>query len=813
MVVNLHRLCAVLRLRIFLGAALTLSWAGRLAATELDLPVFSGGYGTAFYEETARQFEALRPGVTVRVYGGPRITDQLRVRIIDGHYPDAALPRDLLLPPLVRAGKVVDLTPYLDGPNWEGDARWRDTFLPGALDAWRVDGGIYGVPLSYACWTIFYNRGLFRAHGWTEPRTWEAFFALCEKIRSAGIAPLSLTGIYGNYPGALLRSAYYDLAGAPGWRALNELRPGAYTDPRFIRSAALLQRITQHYTLRGWEGATHTAAQLAFLDGRAAMTVSGSWMVHEMAGKFPPGFELGAMNFPVFPEGVADPTTIQAGADSFFVFATGDPERERLTIDFLRYLTSRARAEAFVRRQDAPVAVRGVPLAAFSSRMRATAAMIAAAGEAFNMPQAALQPPATRQALVDERSRLMTGAIMPETFGARLEAAAATDRAHAMAPDRVELRHLVAGTLLLLGLGIAASWLGSAGWRTRRAARRRRLAPGAKPAGKSAAGGPPRAALGAAIAKTLPTPGAGGRGSYFGRLRGSVAAGFVGPAFLLYAALVLAPGAMAFAWALTRWDGLGPRTWAGVYQFKWLLFESDVFWAALRNNLFLMLVPALVVMPLALAFAYLIHRGIWGAAVFRAVFLFPNLLGGIAATLLWLGAYEPHGGLVNAGLVALGRVFDQDWLLRFDGYPWLAPAHLYGALIPVYVWMACGFNLILYLAAMEGIDDQLYEAAELDGAPAWRQFFLITLPMIWEVVIVSAVFLVIGGLNAFEMIWLLTSQDPVTSTHTLGTLLVTSMFKDFQIGRATAIAVMLFVLVLIGSAALMRGLRRESVET
>jgi raffinose/stachyose/melibiose transport system permease protein len=158
-------------------------------------------------------------------------------------------------------------------------------------------------------------------------------------------------------------------------------------------------------------------------------------------------------------------------------------------------------------------------------------------------------------------------------------------------------------------------------------------------------------------------------------------------------------------------------------------------------------------------------------------------------------------------------VFDQDWLLRFDGYPWLAPAHLYGALIPVYVWMACGFNLILYLAAMEGIDDQLYEAAELDGAPAWRQFFLITLPMIWEVVIVSAVFLVIGGLNAFEMIWLLTSQDPVTSTHTLGTLLVTSMFKDFQIGRATAIAVMLFVLVLIGSAALMRGLRRESVET
>jgi raffinose/stachyose/melibiose transport system permease protein len=782
---------------------LGLSLFGRLAATELDIPVFSGGYGTAFYEETARQFEALRPGTTIHVYGGPRITDQLRVRIIDGHTPDAALPRDLLLPPLVRAGKVIDLTPYLDGPNWEGDARWRDTFLPGALDSWRVAGGVYGVPLGYACWTIFYNRGLFRAHHWTQPRTWDEFFALCENIRAAGLAPLSLTGIYGNYPGAFLRSAYYNLAGADGWRALNEIRPGAYTDPRFVRSAALLQRIAQRYTLRGWEGATHTAAQLAFLDGRAAMTVSGSWMIHEMEGKFPAGFELGAMNFPVFPQGVADPTTIQAGADSFFVFATGDPARVRLTVDFLRYLTSRGRAAAFVRQQDAPVAVRGVPLEAFSPRMRPTAAMIAAAREAFNMPQAALQPATIRQTLVDERRRLMTGELTPQEFAARLEAAAATDRAHAAHPNRVQIRHPLAGTLLLLGLGGLAAWLGADGWRTRRAARGQsgKRAPGsAKP--------PPAIAHAVGTAPTA----APDRASYFGRLRGSVAAIFIGPAFFLYAALVLAPGAIALAWAFTRWDGLGPRTWAGAFNFKWLLFESDGFWAALRNNLFLMIVPALIVMPLALLFAYLLHRGIWGAKVFRAVFLFPNLLGGIAATLLWLGAYEPHGGLINAGLVALGHALDNAWLLGFDGYPWLAPDHLYPALIPIYVWMACGFNLILYLAAMEGIDGQLYEAAELDGAPGWRQFFLITLPLIWEIVIVSAVFLVISGLNAFEMIWLLTSQDPTTSTHTLGTLLVTSMFKDFQIGRATAIAVVLFGLVLAGSAALMRGLKRETVE-
>jgi ABC-type sugar transport system permease subunit len=257
---------------------------------------------------------------------------------------------------------------------------------------------------------------------------------------------------------------------------------------------------------------------------------------------------------------------------------------------------------------------------------------------------------------------------------------------------------------------------------------------------------------------------------------------------------------------------MSPRIWNGLFNFKWLLFESDIFWLALKNNFFLMLVPALVVLPLALFFAFLLHRGIWGSKVFRAVFLFPNLLGGIAATLLWMNAYEPHGGLVNSGLVAVGNLLHSDWLRSFAGYPWLAQGNLYGSLIPIYLWMACGFNLILYLAAMEGIDPQLYEAAELDGAPAWRQFFTITLPLIWEVVVVSAVFIVIGGLNAFEMIWLLTSQDPNRATHTLGTLMVTSMFKEFQIGRATAIAVVLFTLVFAISIGVMRALKRESVD-
>jgi len=779
--------------RVFAWCALLLTlWIGglvQLRAVELDIPLFAGGYGTAFYEESAREFEKLRPDVRIKIYGDPRISDKLRVRIIDGNLPDAMLPFNVLIPALVKAGKLRDLTPELDGPNWEGDARWRDTILPGAFDAWRIDGGTYGVPTSYACWTIFYNRALFRQHGWTVPRTWEEFFTLCEAIKAAGVAPVSLTGMYANYPDAIIRSAFYNLAGQEGWRALNELAPGTRDDPRYVRAAGVLQRITQNYTLAGWDGATHTAAQLAFLEGRAAMCVSGSWMIYEMGDKIPAGFEMGVMNFPIFPDGIADPTTIQASSDNLFVFATGDPVRERATIDFLRFLTSRARAAAFVRHTDAPTAIRGVPLEAYSPRMRVTAALIQDARETFNMPQVMLQSPGIRQALIDARLDLMSGRITPEQFGARVEAAAARDRARAAAPNEVDYRFPLSGSALLLALGGIALWLG---WRR---------------------GGGRALAVGGAVGTAAQSAERGADGeSYFGRMRAPFALGFVGPAFLLYAAFVLAPGLAAFGWAFTHWDGMDERVWAGLFNFKWLLFESDLFWAALKNNAFLMLVPALVVLPLALALAYALHRGVWGAKFFRAVFLFPNLLGGIAATLLWMSAYAPHGGLVNAALVGLGDLLHWDALRGYASHPWLAPRHLYWSLIPIYLWMACGFNLVLYLAAMEAIDPQLYEAAELDGAPPWRQFFSITLPLIWEIVVISAVFIVIAGLNAFEMIWLLTSQDPDTSTHTLGTLMVTSMFKEFQVGRATAIAVVLFVLVLAGSAALMRALKREALD-
>jgi raffinose/stachyose/melibiose transport system permease protein len=758
---------------------------------KLEIPVLVAGYGAEFFEETAREFEKIRPDVRVNLHGDPRINDKVRTSVMAGDFPDAT-DAVLLYPRLIEAGRILDLRAALDGPNWEGDAVWRDTFRPGVLARWTgSDGRVHGVPFAHAIWTIFYDKELFRKNGWAVPRTWDEFFSLCEKIEAGGLAPLSLPGVTMRYGDAILRAAHYSLAGPEGYAAYLALAPGARTDASFVRAAEVLQRVSTKHLVLGWEGMTHTAAQLAFLEGRCAMTLSASWFANEMRGRLPEGFELGAMNLPVFADGITPADTVQAQSGYYFLFRTGDGAKERATVDFFRFLTSRERAKRFAAMADAPVALLAAGVGEYSPRMADTAALLAAAAGTFDAaPTPASAAQATlSQALTDARYQLMTGRVTPVEFGKRLEAAAAVERTRMAKPDYVEKRHhwkAVALAGLLLGTTV---WLG---WPKRGRAEKTNTGGEAKAAGEAC-----------------------------GRLGGLKALGFVGPAFGVYAAFVLLPGLVALGWAFTRWDGFGAMDWAGRFNFRWLLLESDVFWSALGNNLFLMAVPPLVVVPVALGLAAYVHRGGRGAGALRVVLLFPNLLGGIAAALIWLAAYEPTSGLVNASLVAMGDLVEllhgpralENWFHSFHGHAWLAQANLYWSLIPIYLWMACGFNLVLYLAAMQAVPDELYEAAELDGASPARQFFSITLPLIREVLVISAVFLLIGGLNAFELVWLLTAQDPSVGVHTLGTFMVGTLFTEFQVGRAAAIAVLLFLMVLIASLALLRVSRKETVET
>jgi len=748
----------------------------------IEVAKFEGGEGLDFFIECAREYEKLRPDVRVNLYGDPRIADKMRVRILEGNPPEVS---DAVLNywVLIRNGNILPLDGVLDGPNWEGDATWRESFYPGSLDVYTVNGKTYGVPVPYFVYCVWYNKALFAEHGWRPTKTWEEFFALCEQIKAAGIAPLAFQGRYDSYAQAIIESAYFHQLGLDAYRAMQDLEPGSFNTPALVKAFRLVQHTSLNYFQRGSAGMSHTEAQMQFFLGKTAMIFCGSWLKSEMLGKIPEGFRLGAFNLPIVPGGKGDPTAVYAMMNTLFVFK--DSPRPAEAVDFLRFMSSRKMAGRFAKMRDVTVAVRGANRGNVTEDLSDAIGMIESARTAYGTRPDAGQKD-MEQRWTDVRSLLLRGEITPEAAAERMEASAAAVRNRLADPDRVTVRHVVK-PIVLLGLlgGALVTCLVST---VRRVCRRRRDAPRRR-----------------SVSLLRPA-------------RRTVVL-FLAPALGLYTVFVIVPCAKSFAWSVHSWNGLTDMAYKGLLHFHRLLFESDAFWVALVNNLFLMLVIPAVVLPLSLFFAACMSRGIRGSALLRNVFLLPNILGVVAASLLWMHMYNPQGGVINGLLVGLGQGLSHlgieslgAWFEGFEGFAWLSAEHLYTALVPMSVWGACGFNVLLFLAAMERIPRSLYEAAELDGASAWQQFRHITLPLIRDVLSIALVFLVIGGMKAFEAIWLLTNQGPTTEQHVIGTRMVQTMFVEFRVGEATAIAVMLFLMVFFGSATTLRLMRAERVE-
>lgn len=285
---------------------------------------------------------------------------------------------------------------------------------------------------------------------------------------------------------------------------------------------------------------------------------------------------------------------------------------------------------------------------------------------------------------------------------------------------------------------------------------------------------------------------------------------FLAPAFFLFTAFVAVPGIRALLFSLRRWNGFTEPEWAGLDNFVWLFSRSELFLSALAHNAFLTVVPGALILLLALSFAALLHRRIHGAAVFRVAFFFPNVIALVAIALLWLLLYSAtEFGVINAALRQAERLFGADFGLPF---PFLDSKYLMYSLVPMMVWTMTGFYMVLFLAAMEGIPETFYEVAKLEGATGLQQFRHITLPLIRDVVTVGAVFLLITSLKFFDPIWVIENQRPTKDAHVLTTMLYQKVFSEYDVGRGSAVAVFLFVLVFCATLASLRLSRAERVE-
>lgn len=286
---------------------------------------------------------------------------------------------------------------------------------------------------------------------------------------------------------------------------------------------------------------------------------------------------------------------------------------------------------------------------------------------------------------------------------------------------------------------------------------------------------------------------------------------FLAPAFLLFSLFVAFPAVQVFLYSLHKWDGLTEPQWAGLGNFTALFQGTGLFTTALWHNLILLAGGGSLTLVLALLFAALLHRRVRGTAVFRIAFFFPNVIASVAVALLWILLYSTTGfGLVNGALA---------WLQDSTGWPgmdlpfaFFDAKNLIYAMIPMIVWTATGFYMVLFLAGMENVPEEYYEAARLDGASSIAQFFHITLPMIREVLTVGVVFLVISILKFFDPIWVVENQRPGKDAHVLSTLLYQKTFSEYHVGEGAAVAVLQFLFVFAATLVSLRLARRERLE-
>jgi ABC-type sugar transport system permease subunit len=239
--------------------------------------------------------------------------------------------------------------------------------------------------------------------------------------------------------------------------------------------------------------------------------------------------------------------------------------------------------------------------------------------------------------------------------------------------------------------------------------------------------------------------------------------------------------------SFTNYD-LSTASFIGVRNFVNIL-QDKFFLLALRNTLFYTFFSLALAMGFGLIFAVMLNQRLWGTRIYRTFFFLPHVTSMVAVSMIWLWMYEPAFGIFNIVIGALGLP-KQAWLVD--------PNLALSCLIAMNVWKTTGYNMVVYLAGLQGIPNELYQAATIDGASEVQKFFSITFPMLQPV----HFFLVITGLvlniNVFEQVNVMTKGGPRHATTTLVHQVYIRAFGDYLVGYAAAIAlVLLLILILI----------------
>lgn len=277
------------------------------------------------------------------------------------------------------------------------------------------------------------------------------------------------------------------------------------------------------------------------------------------------------------------------------------------------------------------------------------------------------------------------------------------------------------------------------------------------------------------------------------------------PALLLTTLLFVVPLVLMVWMSLHEWPLLGEHTFIGVENYVRAFTQDSTFLVSVRFTLIYTFVITPVLFFLGLALALFVRRRSKGSAFFRTIFFSPYVIGFAAASFLWLWFVDPQAGPVAAVTGAMGWHIDQvSWLTE------TVPG-LINVMIMV-TWKVVGFQMILLLGGLNGVPDDIIEAAHVDGASWLRRMFSIVLPLMKPTIVLLLVFSISGSLLAFEQFFLITKGRPDNETVTAVYWIYNASFKKFELGYGAALSVIMLIVLLIVAAVqvrMMKGVGRD----
>ncbi len=775
----------------------------------------------AFEQESQRRHEADPSHPIYRVVSGQnaardQVGDPTRflVSVAGGMPPDVIWFDRFAIAEWAARGAFEPLDAFIEADRVAGreDYPRPERFYEATWQEAVHEGKVYGIPVSVDTRALFYNEDLLSRAGlvYTDgpregearpPHTWEELaeytVRLTEwedeqktKLKVVGFSPTfgnSFLYIFGWMNGAeFLSPDGRDclLDAAPVVEALAYMRS-------LVDSIGGFRKVQGF--LSSFQGTGVDAVQDPFILGQVAMKIDGIWTLPRLAtygrdlnfGVVPP--PLPADRLAALPPDRREAHLTMSFSGGWALAIPSTAKNKQAAWDFIRFVTSdrgfRLRWEAdrqIAEAQGRPFLPNQCPVkhlneAFYEQYVAGNAALPRRFGEAiavFNdlLPYSYYRPvTAVGQRLWKGQLDATEAAFYGESPEAALRyqdriVQRELDRFHAP-PTGVEIRSwagFFAGyALLLIAMGVAAYL-----WDTNVAVRRR-----------LAALLPWRTGFADAV---IP----GSRGGYFRRQwkEGVICAS---PWILGFVVFGGGPILFAVVMSVCNYDVINPPRFTGVENYRVMLFEDHLFWKSLWNTTFMLLgVP--LGMAVSLAIALLMNTKVAGMSAWRTLFYLPAIVPLVASSVLWVWIFNPQNGLINGALELVGLT-GPSWL---QDVSWARPA-----IILMGLWGA-GAGMIIWLAGLQGIPASLYEAAAVDGANAWRRFRHVTLPQLTPYIFFNAIMGVIATFQIFAQAFIMTGGGPNNATLFYVYHLFNNAFRYGQMGYASAMAMVLFVIVL-----------------